>query len=437
MTVERRGPLTYGQLSVLRSLEVYGSAGQTVANLVNIWEVPAGTDVLHAVDAWQELVRAHESLRTSYREGRDGLEQIVHAYQPFPVPIVELAQDTPSEVAEVSATWAAEPIAVDTPVPWRAFVATWQGNAVYFVAVIHHIAADNGAVRILEQQFGELVEGGDLGPQPQPLDLALAQQDDGRGDKPVEYWTRQWGSYLAEDRDPRDTSRRRRAMIYSVDGMRSALEISRRLNVSVQSVVLAAGSLALMRMKQRDCITFGLMTANRLEEPWASMVSSLNQCVPLTLRADGDVSPSEFIGAVYRQSLNSYFHGHFDVDALKSRLNESGVSETNPTHFSLHYNFLGKGDGEPALDSLLRRSVDWRGSRQRIGPNFHLRVAAETGLLIGVGASENYLPGQQPAVLAASIEAGLLEMADESVRHISDLSLTPLRAIGQEALRQN
>jgi hypothetical protein len=437
MTVERRGPLTYGQLSVLRSLEVYGPTGQAVANLVSIWEVPGGVGVLHTVAAWHELVRAHESLRTGYGEGRDGLEQIVHAFQPLPVPVVELAEGSPSEVAQVAASWAAEPMALDTAVPWKAFVATWGGDAVYFVTIIHHIAADNGAVRIMERQFAELVAGGDLEPQPQPVDLALTQQNDARIDKAVEYWTGQWARHLAEDRYPGDTSPRRRAMIYSLDGMRAAEEISRRLNVSVQAVVLAAGSLALLRTKRRNSITFGLMTANRLEEPWASMVSSLNQCAPLTLLVDADMSPSDFIDAVYRQSLNSYFHGHFDVDALSDRLNEEGVPETNPTHFSLHYNFLGKGDGEPAPDSPLRTSVQWRGSRQRIGPYFHLRVAAETGLLIGVGASEDYLPGRQPAVLAASVEAALVEMADMSVQRVADLSFAPLRDISQEALPQN
>jgi len=432
MTVERRGRLTHGQLSVLRSLEVYGRAGQTVANLVNVWEVPAGAGVLHVVDAWQELVRAHESLRTSYDEGRDGVEQIVHAFRPLPVPTVELAEFTPSAVAQVAAQWAAEPICVDAPEPWRAFVATWQGDAVYFVAVIHHVAADNGAVRILEQQFRELVDGADLRPQPQPLDLAQAEQDDARSGKAVEYWTGRWGDCLPQDRYPGDTSRRRRAMIYSLDAMHAAEEISRRCKVSLQAAVLAVGSLALARMKQRDSITFGLMTANRLEEPWAAMVASLNQCAPLTVRVDEAMSPYDFIVDVYRKALNSYFHGYFDVDDLRRQLNEKGVPEENPTNFSLHYNFLGKGDGEPLPDSPLRNSVEWRGSKQRIGPNFHLRIAAETGLLIGVGASENYLPGHQPAVLAASIEAGLLEMTDESVQHLGEVSLVPLRDVGTD-----
>ncbi|MDN0197611.1 condensation domain-containing protein [Streptomyces sp. S.PNR 29] len=431
MSVERTGPVTCGQLSVLRSLESYGPTGQTVANLVSLWDVPPGAGVAHIVDAWQHLVAAHESLRTTYSTENGRPVQVVRAPQAVSVPSVEVAEGTEAATRKTAAEWAAEPIDMYEGPPWRAFVAVRQGVPLYLVTVIHHIAADNGALQILRQQFHQLVDGDVLEPQVQPVDLALSQQTDSEIARAVDHWTRHWGPFLPEDRHQGDTSTRRRATIYSVEGLRAARSVSRRTGVSIQSILLAVGGLALARLKQREEITFGLMTANRLHEPWSSLVSSLNQCVPLSVRIDEDAPPDLFLRATYQAGMNAYLHGCFDVDALKGELNRTGHHETDPTYFSSHYNYLGKGDGEPPVDSPLRTSVAWRTSRQRIGPNFHLAVAVEQGLFIGVGASTAFLPDDLPAVLAASIEGGLMTLAEEPPESLRKLRLDPRRDIGR------
>ncbi|HZE01540.1 MAG TPA: hypothetical protein VE155_07220 [Pseudonocardiaceae bacterium] len=71
--------------------------------------------------------------------------------------------------------------------------------------------------------------------------------------------------------------------------------------------------------------------------------------------------------------------------------------------------------------------MHWRDSRQCTGPNLHLATALGDGLLIGVGASEAYLPGDGPARVAAAIEAGLLSLDRGDAATLSELDLTPLR----------
>ncbi|MER5950474.1 condensation domain-containing protein [Streptomyces sp. NPDC001904] len=421
----RSGAVTYGQLSVLRSLETHGPDHQSVANLVSVWEVPFGVGAAQVMDAWLQLVEAHESLRTMYELGIPTPKQKVHPYRPSKVAVVELAEDSFSAALQVGATSAVEPIDIETDLPWRAFVTTYQGDALYLVTVIHHVAADNGALRVLEEQFGRLLDGGVLGPVVQPLEMAQAQQEES-GSRSIRHWIEVWDQLAPSDRDPADPSERRRASLYSLEALTAAQALSKQLKISVQSVVLGVGALALARLKQTERVTFALMAANRLTDRWVPLVSSLNQFAPVTVAIAEEADPLEYLRSGYLQSMSAYVNGCYDVDALKAGLQQAGRQEADPTAFAKHFNFLGDVDFEPDAGSSLHTGIQWRSSTQRSGPNFHLAVATGKGLLIGVGASCDYLEGNLPAVLAASIEAGLVNIAGGSATSLGAVSLDAL-----------
>lgn len=425
MTDPRTGAVTYGQLSVLRSLETHGPGHQSVANLTSVWEVPFGVGAAQVMDAWLQLVEAHDSLRTTYDLGDPVPTQKVHSYRPSKVAVVELAEDSFAAALRLAAESATEPIDIETELPWRAFVTTYQGDALHLVTVIHHVAADNDALRILEEQIARLLEGGTLGPLVQPLEMAQAQQEES-GSRSVRHWIEAWDQLVPADRDPADSSERRRASLYSLEALAAAQELSERLKISVQSVVLGVGALALARLKQTEQVTFALMAANRLAARWVPLVSSLNQFAPVTVTIDEEAGSLEYLRSGYLQSMTAYLNGCYDVDALKTGLRQAGRQETDPTAFAKHFNFLGDVDIEPDAGSPLHTGIQWRSSTQRSGPNFHLAVATGKGLLIGVGASCDYLEGNLPAVLAASIEAGLFNIAQGPEKALGEVSLDSL-----------
>ncbi|MBM7442884.1 condensation domain-containing protein [Streptomyces sp. HB132] len=418
----RTGAVTYGQLSVLRSLETHGPDHRSVANLVSVWEVPFGVGAAQVMDAWLQLVEAHESLRTTYDLGGPVPTQTVRPHRPSKVAAVELAEDSFAAALRLAAESAAEPIDIESELPWRAFVTTYQGDALHLATVIHHVAADNGALRVLEEQFGRLLDGGTTGPVVQPLEMVRAQQEE-PASRSVQHWTEAWGQLVPADRDPDDGSERRRASLYSLEALAATRELSERLKISVQSVVLGVGALALARLKQTEQVTLALMAANRLTARWVPLVSSLNQFAPVTITVDEEADPLEYLRAGYLQCLTAYMHGCYDVDALRTSLQRAGRQDTDPTAFAKHFNFLGDVDAEPEAGSVLHTGIQWRSSTQRSGPNFHLAVATGKGILIGVGASRDYLEGDLPAVLAASIEAGLINIAKGSESSLGEVSL--------------
>jgi hypothetical protein len=426
MTAPRTGPVTYGQLSVLRSLRIHGPDGQTVANLINFWAVPPGVETAHVADAWLRLVEAHESLRTTYDQQDATPTQTVQPFRAVRITTVELAEDTAVAAERAARELAATPIAIDQGLPWRARVATYQGDPVYLVAVVHHVAADNDALRVLESQFHQLLAGGTVTPECQPLDLALAQRaDQAAARRSIGHWTGTWNELLDEDRHPDDASERRRASVYSVEGLAAAREISARLKISVQSVLFGVGVLAVARLERRDRVTFALMSANRLEPRWASLVGSLNQYAPVTVLVDESADPLAFLRDTYTRCLTAYLNGCYDVDLLTRSLRQAGCPEPDPTAFAKHFNFLGDVGPEPDADSPARTGASWRPSTQRTGPNLHLAMAVGKGVLIGVGASRDYLDGTRPALLAASIEAGLLNIA--TATSLREVRLDPIR----------
>lgn len=422
-------PVTHGQLSVIRSLAVHGRSGRTVANLVAVWEVPPGADLAQTMDAWLRLVTAHESLRTVIHT--DGTGRLVQTVLPFthaPLPTVELAEATAHRADRIAADLAAVPIDVERELPWRAAVVTEQGDPVFLVAVVHHVAADNDALRVLSTQFHAALLGAEVTASAQPAELAEHQRTTSH-DRALTHWVGVWPALEPADREPGDTSPRRRASVYSVAALAAATALSDRLRVSAQSILLSVGALVLARHERRDRLTFALMAANRLDDRWAGLVSSLNQYSPVTVAVDEGSHPDDYLTAVYPRCLTAYLHGSYDVDALAGALVAAGTPDPDPTAFAKHFNFLGPVDAEPDAASPLRAGVAWRDSTQRTGPNLHLAMASGAGLLIGVGASEAYLPGTLPATVAAGIEAALVRLGNQEADTLADLDLTPVRSI--------
>lgn len=428
MSADRSGPVTYGQLSVLRSLGSPGHAGASFANLVSVWPVPPGHEVADVVHAWRQLVELHESLRTSYRVVPGGFRQLVTSGPPGRITVAELADDLFGTARQAGVELAVEPIDIFARWPWRALVVTHLAEPAYLVIVVHHVAADNGALHVLKAQLGQLLSGEPVAAAGQPIELALQQEADPE-ERAIEFWTSQWKRFRAQDRRGGDTSARRRATLYSEEALAAARELSSRLRISIQSAVLAAGSLALARLTGTPDITFALMAANRVDDEWAQLVSSLNQCAPLTISVDEDMETRAYLRETYYQSLTAYQRASYDVDALCRSLNEAGIPESDPTFFANHFNFLGAADQQPLPGSPERTAVAWRQSSQRSGPTLHLPVAAGDGLFIAVGASQDLLPGSGPAVLATHIEAALVSMADGASRPVRQVSTEPLRAL--------
>ncbi len=432
MSQVKTAPLTFGQLSVLRDLDLSGPDEQSDGNLPLVLDVPSGTSVDEVTAAWARLVERHEALRTVYDRRAAEPTQTVQPFLGLELDTAELSAPTREAALTVAEEWAEQEIHFDVDHSWRVAVGVHRGAATHLVCVIHHLAVDSAACTLLEDEFRTLVSGGTLAPDPpQPVDLALDQHgDEQQRRRTIGFWLDEWRGFVDEDRQGGDTSRRYRAVLYSERAQSAALAVSERLGVSVQSVIFGAASLALFDLKGRDRATFGLLAGNRMDKRWQAVLSSMNQLAPVTVVADRDAAPSVFLRTLYMSSLERLLYGSYSIDELRARLVEAGSSNPDPLQFDCYFNYLGEIALPPDEGSPAHEGVEWFADAWQGGPRFNLRVATGSGLHLSLTASEDYLGAEATGRCLASVEAALVSLADGEPGTVADVDLVPLRKAG-------
>ncbi|MFI9382487.1 condensation domain-containing protein [Kutzneria sp. NPDC052558] len=310
-------PLTFGQLSVLRSLESVPREELPLHHQVRLWRVPAGAsrETVHA--ALRQLAVRHEGLRTRFTA--DG--QIVH---PGAGPDPEPAADdwtTHADALRRMGELGRQQFDLAREYGWRARPLLDADGFPRYVAVsMHHVLVDRYAFDRITHEFSALVRESARITTEHPLSpRRLAEQQHGE----------QWAT------------RRQRAMEYlrgiidatagsssavsggRVEARRLATPSAARLaaasaamGVSPQAAMLALSALVVARLRDTGRPVFGLMASNRLTPEWQGIVSSMNQRTWVALDVTAE---TDFVALAKRAALaglTAFRHGCYDVDEL-------------------------------------------------------------------------------------------------------------------------
>jgi hypothetical protein len=81
-------------------------------------------------------------------------------------------------------------------------------------------------------------------------------------------------------------------------------------------VLLAAFCLAFSRRTGQDKLLIAVYFNNRSDPRWKTLVASQNQIVPLVVTLPPDEHFDALVSRVYRDSVRSYRHGAYNVDAV-------------------------------------------------------------------------------------------------------------------------
>jgi condensation domain-containing protein len=392
MTLINRSVLTFGQLSLWRSIEHFSPEQMKGATLRQVWPLPDGVaagDVRAAIEALEER---HESLRTRYRLdlGRD-LEQLVHSTEQADVEVQEGGADAAALAQRVSGELgdAALDLAVDRP--WRARLITSAGRPAFLAVAVHHIAADGWAMLRLGTEFLDLLAGKDLGEAPPTCrELAEVQHSAAwadRGAAAVEFWRRTVAGAPARDERPADV-RPRWVTLRSVSLLRDAHLLAERAGSPLPSVVFAAYVSALRERTGRDANVIGLFAGNRLEARWRNLVTSLNQTVPMVGRRGAGEDLVSAARRMHWESLRSLRHGIFDVDEVTAAVREYGHDGVGGG-FSYFFNFRDMAQvAIPPAAAGDSAESDWRvetsSSERNNQSPFYLRAHAGEELMLSL-----------------------------------------------------
>jgi hypothetical protein len=392
MTVLDRSRLTFGQLSLWRSIEHFTPEQLPGVNLRQVWPLPDGVTAADVRGALEALEERHEALRTRYRLGPgDDLEQLVWAPEPVVLDELEGGPDSAAFATEASGELGDQLFDLAVDKPWRARLITSAGRPACVVVSVHHITADGWSMLQLGTEFQDLVAGKDLGG-PAPTCRALAEKQHSaawadRRAAAVEYWRR----VVAEAPDPPDElaadARTRWATLRSASSLRDAQLLAGQVRIPLPSVVFAAYAAALTERTGRDAHLVGLFAGNRLDAETRSLVTSMTQMAPIVARrVDGEELPAS-ARRLHWESLRSLRHGVFDVDEVGAAIREYGKSGVGGG-FRYFYNFRDMAQAAiPAVTAGVAENdwdVETSSSERNNQSPFYLRAHAGDELMLSL-----------------------------------------------------
>lgn len=315
------GPLTLGQLNILRWLDAFPESHGWMR-----WapELPEGTGLDDVSETLAVLLARHEGLRSTYAAGPPPVQRVaaagelvVHRFEAGPEP----AGAGPL-TAELGALLDACPPYSPKTHPLRAALATRGGQVLACVLDLSHLTADFLALALLGREFGRLLrhpaEREPGAPRHHPLDQARAERRPPLARR-TEGALRVWESVL--DRAPHHlytaaatgSPRASAAAELRSPGAAAALaRIEARVASGRPAIVLAAICAVLSRRTGRSAADFLTLSSNRYDSRSAEYLGTLVQSVPMRVET-GSTGFDALVHHAWLATVKAGRHGIYDV----------------------------------------------------------------------------------------------------------------------------
>ncbi|MGI5519927.1 condensation domain-containing protein [Micromonospora sp. CA-259024] len=405
-------PLSFGQLSVFRAMQVMPLDRWSETYLTNVIPLPSGCTAGDVTAALEGLAQRHESLRTSFFDTPHGPRQTVSTVGRVELRSVDLPGCAVDEVWTLSRDWCRPRFDWEAGSCWRAVIVTDHGTPAFLTYVGDHIVSDGWGLHRLAAEVRAMLGAGSeadhesLAEAPvRPRDLAVDQRSDLW--QPRRMTTgRYWEGLLRDlpsDVFPwpvpaPDDAGRIGAVLRSGRGRWALGRAAHRIGASPHSVLLALYAVAARQVLGVDDLALTLQSGNRRELPWRNVVSSMNQYAPLPL-VGAPVTGEFAVMArwMHQASRTAYSHGMYDVDVARDLVErERGVELT----FDCFFNYLARdirpqddGAGQPG--DLAAAVVERVHPNRQVGPRLDMMVRGGAALEVTVRVDPTLLPGEQ------------------------------------------
>ncbi|MFF5962120.1 amino acid adenylation domain-containing protein, partial [Streptomyces luteogriseus] len=434
---------------------------------------PLDRDALRA--ALSDVVVRHESLRTVFPEGEDGVpvQRVLDATDYMvEMPVRQIGEE---EVPEAIAQAARHGFDLTAETPLRASLFGLSDTTHVLVVVLHHITGDGWSMAPLARDVALAYEARTAGRTPgwEPLpvqyaDYALWQQDvlgdesdpDSMISRQLTYWKQQLSALpeqleLPADRPrPAVTSHRGGAVPVAVDAElhQGLVRLARESGASVFMVVRAAFAALLSRMGAGTDIPIGTPIAGRTDEALDDLVGFFVNTLVLRTDLSGDPTFRELVERVRETDLAAYAHQDVPFEHLVEVLNPersmsrhplfqvmlafqnndqaelrlpqltltSEMTETRSSKFDLILNIteLRDAHGEPAgLAGVLEFSTDLFDRRTAVG------LVERFGRVLAAAVADADCPVGELEVLSEAERRELLEVRNATGVEIPWVSL--------------
>jgi amino acid adenylation domain-containing protein len=292
--------------------------------------------------ALAEIVRRHETLRTTFPAVDDQPVQRVNAPGPSPLPVHDLGHLPQAEREARARRWLAaesrRPFDLARGPLFRAGLARLSDHDHVLAVAMHHIIFDGWSDRIFWQEFAVLYSAfceGRASPLPDlPLqygdfaDWQSQQMPEQALEPHLAYWRRQLAGELPELELPLDHPRPRIQTLHGAHhsfpispALTEALKaFSRRQGVTLFMTLLAGFNALLYRYTGQDDILVGTPIAGRNRVEIEDLIGLFVNTLVMRTRLGGEPTFREIVGRVRQTALEAYTHQALPFEKLVEAL---------------------------------------------------------------------------------------------------------------------
>ncbi len=311
-------------------------------------------DVSLLHEAFEEIIRRHETLRTSFSSEQGTPVQVIAPSVKLEIPVVDLRSRAESERAEQVQKLVTEECQrsfdlTQAPLVRVTLVLLDEADQV-LVLMMHHIIGDVWSVRLLMKELAKLYEAYSCAQSPslpelpiQYADYAIWQREWLQGpayEAELGYWTKQLAGMPEELELPFDHPR---PPVQSIWGAKYFLKIPKATNEGLRALgrthgaslfmVLLAGWKALLhRYTGQEDIVVGAPIANRNRSEYENMIGFFVNSVLLRTDLSGDPEFLELLSRVREMVFGSFGHGDFPFERLVEVLQPARNMSRNPLY---------------------------------------------------------------------------------------------------------
>ncbi|HWS88663.1 MAG TPA: amino acid adenylation domain-containing protein, partial [Pyrinomonadaceae bacterium] len=288
--------------------------------------------------ALTEIVRRHESLRTTFAAVDGQPTQLVHPPRPVPLPVTDLTHlpegEREGEAQRAAREEARRPFDLSAGPLLRAALVRLGEDEHVALFTMHHIVSDGWSLGVLVKElvalYAAYLEG-----RPSPLpelkvqyaDYAVWQRGWLQGEvleQQVGYWREQLAGAPAVLELPTDKPRpavqthrgTQDAFTLSAELTKRLQELSRREGASLFMTLLAGWQLLLSRYSGQDDVVVGTPIANRNRAETEPLIGFFVNTLALRARVSGEMSFRELLGQVKETTLGAYAHQDLPFEKL-------------------------------------------------------------------------------------------------------------------------
>lgn len=392
--------------------------------------------------ALNEIVRRHDTLRTTFDVTDGEPLQIVHSEPDLPLPVTDLQEMDDSakeaEVPRLAAEEAQRPFDLRKGPLIRTALLKLREDHYVLLLTLHHIVADGWSLGIffneLKEIYGALIRG-----RPSPLpelpiqyaDFAVWQRDRLRGEVLAEqlaYWRERLANLLVlqmptDRRRPPVASFRGDSHIFRLPAslMAELKHLSRREGVTLFMTLLAAFKVLLCRYTGQEEIVIGSPIANRNRAEIEGLIGFFVNTLVLRTDLSGDPTFVEALARVREVTLGAYAHQDLPFEKLVEDLRPGRDLSRNPLFqvaFQIH--------NEPTIAVPVAGDAPVSPEVQRGTSNFDLLLdlwETPQGLMVRLNYSTDLFDAATMVRLAGHYRVLLEAIASNPQQCISELPL--------------